>query len=109
MMNYDVKRTAEIVKALRQDAKKTQEQASEDMGISIKTLRAVEQGQRGASIDTLCLIATYYDVSLDYLITGMCEKTECQSNQDIFSGLTEAQKYQMKEIVQNMMKTLGWK
>lgn len=69
-MNYDLERTALIIKSLRTKRKKVQEEVACEMGINIKTYQAAEQGSRGVKIDTLCIIADYYDVTLDYLITG---------------------------------------
>ncbi len=62
-MNYDLERTASIIKDLRRKRKKVQEEVACEMGINIKTYQAAEQGSRG-------VMADYYDVTLDYLITG---------------------------------------
>ncbi len=69
-MNYDLEKTASIIKDLRRKRKKVQEEVACEMGINIKTYQAAEQGSRGVKIDTLCIMADYYDVTLDYLITG---------------------------------------
>jgi len=49
---------------------KSQEYVSADMGLNIKTYRAIEQGERSGNIETLCIIAEYFNVTLDYLING---------------------------------------
>ena len=70
-MYYEVGKTAKIIKNLRKESGKTQEIIAEGTGINIKTYQAAEQGTRGVSIDTLCIIASYFQVTLDYLITGV--------------------------------------
>ena len=44
--------------------------------INIKTYRAIESGVRGGRIDTLCTLAEYHNVTLDYLIFGKNTITE---------------------------------
>ena len=67
---YEMGRTGNTIKYLRTTQNKSQECVSAEMGINIKTYRAIEQGTRGGNIDTLCLIAEYFNVTLDYLING---------------------------------------
>lgn len=105
-MYYEVEKTAGIVKNLRKENGQTQEMASEGMGINIKTYQAAEQGTRGISIDTLCIIANYFHVSLDYLITGVRADDEWNRLTETLSG---EQKDQLYSIAANMISTLGWK
>ena len=69
-MHYDLERTASIMKELRVKKKKVQEEVANETGLNIKTYQAVEQGSRGVKIDTLCILADYYNETLDYLVTG---------------------------------------
>ncbi|MDD3416457.1 MAG: helix-turn-helix transcriptional regulator [Lachnospiraceae bacterium] len=106
-MNYDVKRTAEIVKTLRKAVDGlTQEKIAEEIGINIKTYQAIEQGARGISIDTLCVVASYFNVSLDYIISGNRATNEWSR---MTNGLSEEQNRQLFSIAANMIDTLGWK
>ena len=73
---YDIERTGKIIKKLRMQKGKTQESIAEEMGINIKTYRAIEKGIRGGSVDTLCLMAEHFNCSLDYLIYGIREENE---------------------------------
>jgi len=104
-MNYNVQKTAGIIKELRRTRGTTQEKVAEDMGINIKTYQAVEQGSRGMSIDTLCIIAGYYTISLNYLVNGQIDTAEWDS---LLKNLSEDQKTQMFMITSNMIRTLGW-
>ena len=69
-MMYEMEKTSKTIKYLRTSQKKSQECVSAEIGINIKTYRAIEQGTRGGNIDTLCLIAEYFGVTLDYLVNG---------------------------------------
>ena len=71
---FDMKRTGATIKYLRTTVGKSQEYVSADMGLNVKTYRAIEQGERRGNIETLCIIAEYFNVSLDYLING---QTHC--------------------------------
>ena len=73
---FDMERTGATIKYLRTSMGKSQECVSADMGINIKTYRALEQGERGGRIETLCIIAEYFDVTLDYLINGQAHCDE---------------------------------
>lgn len=65
---YELAQVSERVKELRKNTGKTQEQISEELGMNIKTYRAIETGARVGKIDTLCLLADYFHTSLDYLV-----------------------------------------
>lgn len=104
-MYYDVKKTAGIIKELRKHRELTQEVAAEEMGINIKTYQAAEQGSRGLSIDTLCIIADYFMVTLDYLVT---ERRGANEWSGLVENLTDEQKAQLFNIASNMIGTLGW-
>lgn len=67
---YDMERTGATIKYLRTSLGKSQECVSADMGLNIKTYRAIENGVRSGNIESLCVIAEYFNVTLDYLIHG---------------------------------------
>ena len=104
-MNYDLQKTAGIIKNLRTQRKMVQDTVARNMGINIKTYQATEQGSRGVRIDTLCIIADYFHVTLDYLLTG--EKSDNEWNK-LAENLSQEQKDQLLNIVSNVITTLGW-
>nr|WP_294485078.1 helix-turn-helix transcriptional regulator [uncultured Anaerosporobacter sp.] len=104
-MNYDLQKTAGIIKNLRRQRKMGQETVASDMGINIKTYQATEQGSRGVRIDTLCVIADYFHVTLDYLVTG--KKSDNEWNK-LAENLSQEQKNQLLSITSNVITTLGW-
>ena len=59
-----------VIKELRIKRGKTQEKVAEEIGMNIKTYRALENGVRIGRIDSLCILAQYFDVSLDYIVLG---------------------------------------
>ena len=59
-----------VIKELRVKKGKTQEKVAEEIGMNIKTYRALENGARVGRIDSLCILARYFDVSLDYIVLG---------------------------------------
>lgn len=59
---------AERLRTLRTASKLSQTQLGEIAGISQFAVSKIEKAQRAASIEVLCALADYFDVSLDYLV-----------------------------------------
>ena len=53
---------------LRKANNLSQMQVAVIAGLSQTAIAKIESGQRAASIEVLCLLADYFDVSLDYLV-----------------------------------------
>ncbi len=58
----------ERLKTLRKEKKLTQQQLADKLGLISVTYLRYEKGQREPSIDTLMQIATFFEVSIDYLV-----------------------------------------
>lgn len=69
--------TKHIIKSLRIDKKATQEELAKYCGVTRSTVANWEAGKRKPDVATLKLIASYFDVSLNFL-TG----TEKEVNKD---------------------------
>ncbi len=54
----------------------TQEQLAEKCSISVSSLSRIETGHNMTSLKTLNIIANALDVSLDYLLYDLCDKSE---------------------------------
>lgn len=65
---YDLSSVGERVKELRKKSGKTQEEVSGVLGMNLKTYQAVEGGRRVGRVDTLCMLAEYFDTTVDYLL-----------------------------------------
>ena len=53
---------------LRMSKNDSRERLAEVLGVSYHSISKMEKSQRAASIEVLCAIADYFDVSLDYLV-----------------------------------------
>ena len=112
-MNLDFGRTAKIIRELRKERGLTQEKAAEEIGMNIKTLQSIEQGKRTGNLDTLCMVAEYFGVSLDYLVFGRLSGADREDGSSaewemLTKGLTEQQRSQLLRIASDMVHTLGW-
>ena len=58
----------EILLLLRNEQGLTQEQAAEGQGITYRSYRRYESGEREPTASVLVQIADFYGVSLDYLV-----------------------------------------
>ena len=59
---------SERLLTLRKEKKLSQSQLAEQLSVSFHQVSKMEKGQRAASIEGLCALADYFDVSLDYLV-----------------------------------------
>lgn len=69
----------------------TQETLAEALNISFEHLSKLERGRRGCSIDLMLELGEYFNVSIDYLLTGhdYMSPTVKQRIQDAVDNLTE--------------------
>lgn len=56
------------LKELRKQQHKTQKEMAEILGVHFETYKLYEQGRRMPNIETLCKIADYFNISIDYLV-----------------------------------------
>lgn len=104
---YDIKRTGEIIQKLRRQRGKTQECIAEEMGINIKTYRALENGSRGGSVDTLCVIAKYHNVTLDYLVFEQFSFDE-KIDDEAWNRLDACKRRKIIKIAKFIISILEW-
>lgn len=102
---YDIVETGNRIKELRKQKEKTQEQVAADVGINAKTYQAIEQGKRGASIDTLLLLSEYFKVSMDFLVKGV-DRVSALDLQ--LSAMGRDRQEKVVRIMKNIIRTLGW-
>ena len=70
-MNY-----AECIRALREDRDKTQAEIAHLLKIGQRTYCDYELGNTRIPVDSLIVLAEFYDVSMDY-ICGLSETKDC--------------------------------
>lgn len=102
---YELSKLGGRIKELRRKKGKTQEAVSEELGINIKTYRALEGGARIGKIDTLCLIAQYFETSLDYLVGGD-EKLSTEIDRKI-KYLPLEKQLLAQRLIESMLETLS--
>ncbi|MCM1171520.1 MAG: helix-turn-helix domain-containing protein [Clostridium sp.] len=67
---YDKIAVGRRLKCLRHMAGKTQMEVAREIGISVETVRKLEQGKKGASMEVLDLLRDYYDSKMDFIMYG---------------------------------------
>ena len=69
-MNYDMKKSGELVQQLRIQHGSTQEAFAKVLNIDRSNLSRIESGRRGCSLDLLVQLSSIFGVTLDYLVFG---------------------------------------
>lgn len=89
---YSITETGIRIKTLRKARKYTQAELSEIIGCSESNLQKIERGKSSGSLELLCVISEFFNVSLDYLINGVVwdsnDKVELKR---IFNGISAEQ------------------
>lgn len=87
------------IKEMRERRGLTQEQLSEQIGIGVKSLSAIERGAVGISLTTLRKVCNVLSVSSDSLIFGAAEPNDVS---DITAALERLSPQQL-ELVREML------
>ena len=69
-INFNLEEFGNRVAELRKAAGLSQTQLADVLNISHKHLNNIEGGRKGPSIDLLVIMAAYFHVTADYLLTG---------------------------------------
>lgn len=102
---YNLSKVGVRVKELRKKRGNTQEEISEKLGINIKTYRAIENGNRVGRVDSLCIIAEYFGVSVDYLL-GREKYIEKELDLQ-YQNLSKERKELAQKLIQSLIEVLG--
>ena len=70
------------LRELREKAELSQSQMAEILGCSKSVYSRYERAERQPDVDTLCKIADYYKVSLDYLVGRQEGRSETKQRKD---------------------------
>ncbi len=73
---YDLVESGKRIRKLREKKGMTQEQLADMVGVSYKTINAIENGSRGTTVDTLDLLADGLGSTIDYIVKGTVENDE---------------------------------
>ncbi len=81
----------EIISALRTEKGIYQKELADYLKVSIGTVSNYEQGIHNPDFNTLCSIADFYEVSLDYLLGRTCIRASAETlNQRLTDNYTTA-------------------
>jgi transcriptional regulator with XRE-family HTH domain len=67
-MKFDKKIFAERIRALRVSSNLTLKEVGEALGLKAEAISNMESGIRGTSVESLCKLADFFKVSLEYLV-----------------------------------------
>lgn len=67
---YDMKKSGERIRRLRNKHGYTQEALAKKLGIDRSLLSHIEAGKRGCSVDLLVQLSEFFNVTLDLLVLG---------------------------------------
>lgn len=67
---YDMKKSGERIRQLRNEHGYTQEALAKKLGIDRSLLSHIEAGKRGCSVDLLVQLSEFFGVTLDLLVLG---------------------------------------
>lgn len=104
MMIYDMEASGRRLKELRKQAGKTQEQIAEDLNLAVETIRRIERGKRGCSVDMLLMLSEYYQTSVDYLLKGTDDLASEEAKIDMLFGGLESNK---RRIILKIIKLIA--
>lgn len=96
-MNYNLEKTGEILRGLRETRRWTQEGLAQKLGVHSKTIGKAERGVNGVSVDLLIAYADLFAVSLDYLVG---RKTERNKELELVELTKQCSSYQLHTIIE---------
>lgn len=94
----------ERLRELRDRLHRTQQQVADDLNISRKLLSNYECGTREPSIDMLQTLATYYFVSIDYIVGASSIENPYKQYPDFVSNLMNDSNYLSSESIKDLEK-----
>lgn len=86
-MNFNPQETGKRIRELRQERGKSLAATAYDMNLGEGTLRKIESGERGPSMDVLLMLSEYFNVSTDYLLKGENNNAFGQEINDVIDRL----------------------
>lgn len=98
---------AKRLKELRKTRGKTQQQMSETLGVLRSTYGEYERGKIAPPMDKLQALASYFDVSIDYLIGNV--NTKRAANETPSEDISESLARILDTLQSNDVLTFEWK
>lgn len=102
-MYYDLTESGKRIRGLREAKGYTQEELADEIGLTQKTIAAIENGRRGTTIDTLVTLAEVFGTSLDYIVAG---KKDNQILGNMLDGLDESKQELALRILKGILENI---
>lgn len=97
----------ERIKLARENARLTQEQFAERIGVSPQFVSDLERGVVGISLATLKRICVTLGISSDRILFGTDTDDEARALAEKFRGLNDTQRAQVADIVTRLIDALA--
>lgn len=104
-MYYDIVKSGEQIRGLREKSNMTRQELAERIGLSVQALKKIELGMNGTKIDTLVEIADFFHTSLDYLVCGV-ERNSNVGVYELCRGLNEREMLFVRKMVKSMIENM---
>lgn len=104
-MFLDNKALGNRIKEEREKIHITQQNLAEVLNISTYYLGRIERGERNVSLEKLVGIASYFNISLDYLVFGNSAKTNENNFTELYELLDKCSEKE-KEVLSDVIKAL---
>ncbi|MGD6940970.1 helix-turn-helix domain-containing protein [Cytobacillus gottheilii] len=93
---------------LRKENNKTQEDLAKLLGVTRPAYTAYESGKRNPDYESLIKLSEYYDVSLDFLLTGKVKEGETEKENLFFFDMEGLSDEEIEDIKRHI-EYVKWK
>ena len=104
-MYYDIVKSGERIRDLREKSDMTRQELAERIGLSVQALKKIELGMNGTKIDTLVEIADFFHTSLDYLVCGV-ERNSNAGVDELCQELNEKELMFVRKMVKSTIENM---
>jgi transcriptional regulator with XRE-family HTH domain len=95
-----------ILKQLRKSRNLSQEDVAKVLNTTVSTISRYETGEREPNLESLCILADFFNVSLDYLL-GREQKANNTKNPEIMHYLNRLESLEQEIVeIKNKLKEL---
>ena len=102
---YDKIGCGERLRKLRKNKKLTQQEVASEIGISVDTIRKLEQGKRMPSVAVVDLLRGYYGTTADYIISGVTNQTA--EFDEVLSSVPRDKRAKIEIILEEIKELIG--
>lgn len=104
ILYYNIEKIGARVAKLRKNIGMKQEQLANELRIGTEVIGKLERGYRGTGIENYIILAEFFDISLDYLLTG--KEQRVSELDDMLKEVTEDKKKLARKILLGILKNI---